>query len=151
MLKKIFNKVPKSLYTIASLSALAAINYSILNNVLVFLFIFVLFVHEFGHYFTAKLLGAKPSLPIFLPLPFIAIAFTKITGLNAKLKKKISFAGPLYAVTFSILLLLLNIILSFTSNFSLIFLIFGEIVFNYFGIDGVKYRQANKEILLCTS
>ena len=150
MLKKIFKKIPKSMYTVASLSAMAAINYTIFNSPLVFLFIFILFVHEFGHYFTAKGLGAKPSLPIFLPLPFIAIAFTKITGLNSKLKKKISFSGPLYAVIFCILLFLLNLIITFTSNSTLIFLIFGEIVFNYFGIDGAKYRQANKEIRLCT-
>ena len=31
MLKKIFKKIPKSMYTVASLSAMAAINYTIFN------------------------------------------------------------------------------------------------------------------------
>jgi hypothetical protein len=37
-----------------SLSALAAVNYSIIHSSFVFIAILVLFAHELGHYFMAK-------------------------------------------------------------------------------------------------
>jgi len=148
-MKKIFKKIPRFFYTLGSLSSLAAINYTLINTPLVFLFIFVLLIHEFGHYFTAKLFKANADFPIFIPLPFIAIAFTRIKELNPKLKAKVSLAGPTYAALFAFLLILLNSIISYTSFFTLYLILFAEIIFNYFGSDGSKYRQAKKDYTQC--
>ena len=151
MFKKLFKKLPSSFYTIASLSALAAINYSIINNTFVFWAILVLLAHELGHYFISKKEGASPSLPIFLPLPFIAIGITRIKNLSLKSKKKVSFSGPAFGFLTAFILFLLNIVFSFTSSFLLASLMLGEIVFNYIGTDGKKYRHAKKELDLCIS
>lgn len=149
MIKNLIKKIPRSFYTVASLSALAAINYSIIHSSFVFIAILVLFAHELGHYFIAKKEGASPSLPIFIPLPFIAIGLTRIKGLSNKSKMKVSLSGPLFGILTTAVILLLNIILSFTSNVLLVSLIIGEILFNYIGSDGKKYRQAKKELSLC--
>ena len=34
--------------------------------------LFILTVHEFGHYFAARRWGVKASLPYFLPLPYVS-------------------------------------------------------------------------------
>jgi hypothetical protein len=151
MFKKIFKKIPSSLYTVASLSALAAVNYSIINNSFVFIAILVLLCHELGHYFIAKKEGASPSLPIFFPLPFVAIAITRIKNLSLKSKKKVSISGPIFGFITALILFLLNIVFSYTSSIMLLSLMFGELVFNYIGTDGKKYRHAKKELSLCIS
>lgn len=151
MFKKLFKKIPSSAYTVASLAALAAINYTVINNVFVFFAILVLLAHELGHYFMSKKEGANPSLPIFLPLPFIAIAITRIKNLSPLSKKRVSISGPIFGFITAFVLLLLNTVFSFTSNFMLAFLMLGEIVFNYIGTDGKKYRHAKKELQLCIS
>jgi energy-converting hydrogenase Eha subunit A len=142
-----FRKVPQALYTLSSLAALAAVNYSIIHNPIVFIFILVLLVHELGHYFAAKQQKAKPSLPIFIPLPFIAIGITKIKNLNPKSKAKVSIAGPFAGALSAFLLLLLNLIYNYTSNFLLIFLLLSEIILNYIGSDGIKYRQYRRSYI----
>lgn len=151
MFKKLFKKIPSSLYTIASLSALAAINYAIINNIFVFIAILVLLAHELGHFFISKKEGADASLPIFLPLPFIAIGLTRVKNLSLHSKKKVSLSGPIFGFLAAFLLLLLNVIFSYTSNILLLFLMFSEIFFNYIGTDGAKYRRAKKELRLCIS
>lgn len=151
MKNKFFKKVPQAFYTVASLSALAAINYSIIHNPLVFIFILVLLAHELGHYFIAKKHKALVSLPIFLPLPFFAIGLTKVKNLfSSKAKKDVAMAGPIVGAATAFLLLCLNILFKFTSNLPILFLFFGELVFNYFGSDGARYRQAKRTDALCT-
>ena len=151
MFKKLLKKIPSSAFTLASVSALAAINYSIIHDTFVFIAILVLFAHELGHYFIAKKDGANPTLPIFLPLPFLAIAFTRVKGLSPLSKKRVSLSGPIFGAITAFILLLLNFIFSYTSNILLIFLLIAEIIFNYVGNDGKKYRQAKKELQLCIS
>ena len=38
--------------------------------------LFILTVHEFGHYFAARRWGVKASLPYFLPLPYVSFLGT---------------------------------------------------------------------------
>jgi len=149
--KLFFSKVPKLVWTVGSASAVAAINYSIIHNSFVFFAILVLFAHEISHYFIAKKEGAKVSLPFFIPLPFIAIGFTKISGLSNKSKMKVALSGPLVGFLTATLIFFLNIIFKFTSSFALAFLALGELVFNYIGTDGSKYRSAKRNVSLCTS
>lgn len=144
-------KIPAIFWTIGSLSALAAINYSIIHSPFVFFAILVLFTHELAHYYTAKKHGAHPTLPIFIPLPFIAIAFTKIKGLSNKSKMKVAISGPLVGFSTAVLLILFNIIFNFTSYVPLFILALGEVLFNIIGTDGSKYRSAKRNLQTCTS
>lgn len=151
MKNKFFKKVPQAFYTVASLSALAAVNYTIIHNSIVFIFILVLLAHELGHYFIAKKHKASVSLPIFLPLPFFAIGITRIKNLfSYKSKRDVAIAGPLVGSLTALLLLCLNILFKFTSNLPIIFLFFGELLFNYFGSDGARYRHAKRTDIICT-
>ncbi|MDE2811870.1 MAG: site-2 protease family protein, partial [Gemmatimonadota bacterium] len=38
--------------------------------------LFILTVHEFGHYFAARRWGVRASLPYFLPLPYVSFLGT---------------------------------------------------------------------------
>jgi len=145
-IKSFFSKIPKIIWTITSLSAVAAINYSIINSPLVLLAIFVIFAHELAHYYTAKLYTSDVTPPIFLPLPFILLAFVKAKGLSHKHKMKVSLAGPLTGFIVLSLIILLNSIYTFVSQIPLITMLLAELVFNYFGIDGKKYRTAKRNI-----
>lgn len=149
MKNKLFRKIPEGFITIFSLAALAAINYTLTNSELVFIFILVLLIHEFGHYFAAKKNKAFARLPIFIPLPFLAIGITKVKNLTLKGKKDVAFMGPLAGALASFLLIILNSIFKFTSSIPLIMLFFGEIIFNYFGADGKQYRRVNRSIKQC--
>lgn len=150
MKNKFFKKIPKLFWTVSSLAALAAINYTLIPTPFIFIALVVLLVHELAHYFMAKKLGAEVTLPIFIPLPFIAIAFTKAKGLSNKSKMKVALIGPLTGFIASVLLILLNFILKIISPIALIILALTEILFNFIGNDGKKYRSAKKDILLCT-
>jgi len=151
MNKRFFKKVPQVIYTIGSLAALAAINYSIIQSPMVFIFILVLLAHELGHYFVARKNKAQAYLPYFLPLPFIAIGITKVKGLTLRGKKQVALAGPFVGSLTALLLIILNSIFTFTSYVPLLILFFGEIIFNYFGSDGKQYRKVNRSLRLCTS
>jgi len=149
---KFFKKIPRIAYTAASLSALAAINYVIIHDPFVFIAILILLCHELGHFFIAKKEKASPYLPIFLPIPFIGVAYTKIKNLSFLSRKKVSLYGPVVGSVSALLLFFLNFILSYTSSLLLFCLFVGEIIFNYFGSDGSKYRKAKKmEHTLCIS
>lgn len=143
-MNKSFEKLFQLTCTILSLAALAAINYSIIHNTFIFVIILVLLAHELGHYFAAKNAGTEPSLPIFIPLPFLLIAATKIKNSDKNKIKQISLAGPVAGALATLMLMI------FTKIFNvailpikyLIMLFFKEIFFNFFGSDGKKYRNA---------
>ena len=145
----IFKKIPKVFYTIASLVATAAINYTIVHNGFILIVTLVLLAHELGHYFAAKIHGAKVSLPFFIPFPFLIIAITRITGLDAKGIKDTAFYGPFTGLVTTLIILALNSILNIFSPIPLMILAASEVVLNYFGSDGKKYRKA-KRSLLCS-
>lgn len=130
-------------FTISSLVALAAINYSILHSSIVFLALIVLIAHELGHYLVAKSHNLDARLPIFIPLPFILIAATKVPFTDRVTKRKILLAGPvagaLTALFLSILALLTGAIDAIVM--SLLTMFITEIVFNFFGSDGRRFRS----------
>jgi len=149
MKNKFFKKIPQSFYTIFSLAAVAAINYSIIHNSIIFVFLMVLLAHELGHYFVAKKHKGKPRLPIFIPLPFFVIGLTKISKLTSRAQKEVAFYGPFVGFLTTLLLILLNGIFNFMSYIPLLFLLFTETVLNYFGTDGSKYRKAKRSTYSC--
>lgn len=136
--------IPGYFYTIFTAVAAAQINYAIVNNTFVYLVILLVLVHELGHYFFAKLYKHNPSMPIILPLPFIVIGLTKVKKVHARISKNVALAGPLVSFLSILLLTLYNIVFPFMSFYPLVFLAFAEVVFNYFGSDGKKYRYYSK-------
>lgn len=144
-------KTPRPLVTAMSIIAAAQINYAIVHNSLVYIVLFVMLVHELGHYFIGKKNKADVKLPIFIPLPFFVAAFTKVSKLDPQATKQVSLYGPIFGAVITILLIMLNGIFNFTSYIPLFAILFNETILNLIGSDGKKYRKAKKEMLSCIS
>lgn len=131
---------------IGTLMGTAGINYSIFNNPVIFVMIMALFVHELGHYFVARKRKANPDLPYFIPLfPFV-IGITRIKNLNIKDSPAVLIAGPAFAILFTLFFIIFNFYYNLFSIFPLLFILAFEIVSNYFGSDGNKYRSAKAQL-----
>jgi len=149
-IKNKFKNTPDYVYTIGSILAAAQINYVIVHSAFVYIVLLVMLTHELAHYFFGKFYKGKSKLPIFLPLPFFVIAVTKVTKLGRRGRKNTALAGPVVGTLTTGLIILFNYIFNFMSYIPLVALGISEIVANYFGSDGAKYRKAKKEIKLCT-
>jgi len=143
---KFFNKIPQVFLTFASLVAIAGINYTVIHSPLVLLFVLIMFAHELGHYFIAKMHDGSPRLPIFLPIPFLLVAITKTTKLNKKGIKNTALHGPVVGFLSTLLIFLYNIMFGFMSSTPLIFMMLNESLLNIIGSDGAKYRKANRSL-----
>jgi Zn-dependent protease len=126
---KIKPKTAQLFLTIGSAAGLAAINYTIVHNPIVLVFVMSLFLHEFGHYLTARKYGAKVDLPYFIPLFPFNIGITRIRNLHAKYVPAV--------------FIMFNSIYNIFSFIPLFLILAFEIIFNYFGSDGKKYRKYN--------
>jgi hypothetical protein len=124
--------------------AFAAINYTLIHSPVVFLAVAVLLVHELAHYFYAKSYNAKVKPPIFIPLPFIAIAFVHVKDLLDQHKSDVALSGMVFGALTIILFALFNYYFNFISNIILLFMLFAELAFNIIGFDGAKYRRYRK-------
>lgn len=139
------------LILLATLVATAAINYSIMHSSFVFIVLLVLLAHELGHYFSALLHKANPSVPYIIPLPYIAIGITYIKDFHMLLSKDrrdILLAGPLTGVICSLFLALYFMLNPIYSAFYLVLLAALEFILNFIGSDGIRYRDTLKEDLL---
>jgi hypothetical protein len=135
---------------IATASAFAAINYTIVHSPTVFIITAVLIAHELGHYFAAMLNGAKADIPYIIPFPFFGIGITRIKNfrkLDPQVRKSILLSGPTAGVFTAIIILLLSFITPFIAPTLILIIALFEVLFNYFGSDGKKYRQAEKDIV----
>jgi hypothetical protein len=130
-----------------TIGALAAINYTLIHNPLVFVFTMMLLVHELGHYLIAKLAKADASYPFFIPLPFIGIGITRVKNLLPKHRASVAIAGVLFSALFILNVIFNNFIYHMFTFSSLFVLLFLELFFNYFGSDGNKYRQSKLSLL----
>lgn len=126
---------------IGSILGSAAINYTVLHNPLVFVFIMSLFIHELGHYIVAKKHKADPDFPYFIPLFPFTIGVTRIKNLKDKYKSSVASAGTLFSSFFFIILFLFNYYYNLFSPLYILIMFIAELIFNYFGSDGKKYRQ----------
>ena len=129
---------------VLSLMAIAAINYSIVHSVIVFLALAVLLAHELGHYIIAHREHANPRLPFFIPLPFIMIAATKVQHTTRHTTRKIALAGPCAGALTALLLLVIAIVSGANVELitALVILLISEIVVNFVGSDGKRFRTA---------
>jgi hypothetical protein len=89
----------------------------------------------------AKNFGANVKFPIFIPLIIMSIGVTQVSDLQDKYKSIVAFAGPALASSFIVVLMLFNFIYKIFSTKILFLFLLGEIVFNYFGLDGKRYRK----------
>jgi len=133
-------KTREALISLATIVAVAAVNYTIIHNPIVFVMTFILFLHELGHYLAAERHGIKSVLPFFIPLPFFPLGITLTDPSFGKARKDISISGALSAALSLILLIVFNFKYKIFSMFVLFSALLGEIVFNYIGIDGQRYR-----------
>lgn len=135
---------------IATASALAAVNYTIVHSPTVFIITAVLIAHELGHYFAAMINGAKADIPYIIPFPFLGIGITRIKNfkkLDPQVRKSILLSGPTTGVFTAIIILLLSFTIPFIAPTLILIIALFEVLFNYFGSDGKKYRQAEKDIV----
>lgn len=151
-MKKI--KLKKFFIMIASAFGVAAINYTIFHNSFVYFALLVLFCHELGHYFAARINNIYSDLPYFIPFPIISLGITHIpnmSNLPSSLRKKILAYGPITGFMVSVYFLFLSFIFPFIPTSIFLFLSISEFLFNYFGSDGKKYRSVKEqENILCT-
>jgi Zn-dependent protease len=133
-------KTTEALVLLSSLVAVAALNYTLIHNPFVFVMTFILLVHELGHYLAAKRYGVEKNLPFFIPLPFFSIGVTFTQDTSEESRKAISIAGAFTASLSLLMLIFFNFYYKVFSMYLLLSALFGEIFFNYIGIDGQKYR-----------
>lgn len=126
---------------LGSLAGAAAINYTIVHSPLVFVMITTLFVHELGHYLIARYSGANPDYPYFLPLFPLIIGVTRIKDLKDKDKSSVAISGMLFGSFFLLALISYNFLFKIYSTFSLFIILLMELIINYIGSDGKKYRK----------
>lgn len=134
-------KAKRLAISIMSFAAMSAINYTIIHNPIVLLASLILLMHELGHYLMAKNFGADVKFPIFIPLVIMSIGITQVFDLEDQYKSTVALAGPMLASFFIVALILFNFIYKILSTKILFLFLFGEIVFNYFGLDGKRYRK----------
>lgn len=143
-LRNFFTSISPTFYSIASVLAFAAINYTIIHSPIVMIATAVLFVHELAHYYYAKSAGAQVSFPIILPIPFFAIAFVKVKNLLNKYKSEVAISGLLFGSLTISFIAAFNYIFSFIPFYFLALLFSFEFLFNFIGSDGSKYRRYRK-------
>jgi hypothetical protein len=132
----------------SSVLALAAINYTIIHNPFIFFVIFVMLIHELGHYFAALYNDGDPDIPYFIPIPFFPIGITRIRKmkfLSFNSKKNIIVSGPLFGALSAFILYLFSLSLNSVYTLPLLFLSFTELIFGFIGFDGKKYRQYSRQ------
>jgi uncharacterized protein YhhL (DUF1145 family) len=151
LFKETIKKIPKPFIAFFTLAAAAGINYQIIHSPIVFIAAIVIFVHEMGHYIIAKKKGAKVKFPYFIPLPLLIIGVTQILDLAEKDIPAVAIAGPIFGFFAALLFILFNIIYKYTATINLIGIAVSEIIFNYFGSDGIKYRKYNRRKSACIS
>lgn len=138
-------KILQSFLLVGSVLGSAAISYTLTHNPIMFLVIAALLVHEFGHYFVARLKNADPDLPYLVPIfPFI-IGITRIKNIQTQHAPSIFIAGPIFGILTILAFILFNSYLLIFPIFPLLFMLAFEILFNYFGPDGRMYRSTKSQ------
>lgn len=105
--------------------------------------LFVLFTHEMGHYFAAKMTGADPWMPFFVPAYPFVFGATYIANRSSASQRWIAIAGPTAGLTACALVALVGV----ATGHSEVVLIagiaaIGQALSITIGRDGSKYRTA---------
>jgi len=148
LLKNDHESQVKLIYSLLTALAVAELNYILFDLPLALLMTVGLIIHEIGHYIYAKAFNAKPSYPLFIPIPFIAVGITHILDMQNENIPIIALAGIILSTIYLIVLFLHNTLFSFINPWMIVISIVMSFAFNYFGSDGKKYKQhknKNKE------
>lgn len=132
------------IYTIMTAVAAAQINYYFFGIDVVLLSLFSVISHEFAHYIFSKSSGAKTSFPLFVPLPFFIIGMVRSQNLSDEYRSSVAISGMIAGSLTLFIILILNIYFNYFNPLTIIFMILFEILINYFGSDGKKYRLFKK-------
>lgn len=132
-------------YTIMTAIAVAQINFYFVTPVLVIVLLMSVLSHEYGHYIFGKSAGGETTHPLLLPIPYFMIGLTNIKNIDFEHKSIVALSGMLSGFTFLTMLFMLNIIFNFVNPIIIMFMMLFELLFNYFGSDGKKYRETRKE------
>jgi hypothetical protein len=98
-----------------------------------------------GHYLMARALGLEVYLPIYIPIPFFALAITYVPKMSGWSKARIAAAGPVFGTIASACFLIVSLLVGANSAaYMAAFLLISEIVWGFAGGDGRAYRKANK-------
>lgn len=132
-------------YTVMTAIAVAQINFYFVNPIIVIVLIMSLISHEYGHYIFGKSAGGQATHPFFLPLPYFLIGLTNIKNINDEDKPAVALSGMWAGFMFLFMLFLLNSIHNVINPIIILIMMAFELLFNYFGSDGKKYRLSRKE------
>lgn len=138
------NKLKNIAITSATTTASIAAMSSVLNPAVAIASATSLISHEFGHYYSALLHKAEPSLPIVLPLGFASIGITSISksvALSTRARRYIIQAGPVAGLVAAFSLIPYAVMTASISMAVLFMVIAGEIYSWTFGSDGAKLKQ----------
>ncbi len=144
-LKKIFNlkRYQQAGLTVATAAGSAAVLYAVYPPVLVAATMFVLIVHEFGHYFAA-IDVTDAALPLFIPAIVFVLGMTMVMPLLDKEKMvRIYKAGPKWGLIASVIVAIVGAVVNNTMVIgSGIALACCEIYSMTLGSDGRRIRNA---------
>lgn len=146
LLKNDHKSQVKLIYSILTALAVAELNYVFLHLPLALIMTFILIIHELGHYIYAKASNAKPSYPLFIPIPFLAVGITHIIDMQIEYIPTIALAGIFTSLIYLLIMFIYNSLLLFINPFFILTSIIFSFVFNYFGSDGRKYKLAKQKI-----
>lgn len=133
-------------WSVATACVSAAVMYATLPYAVFLVTFLVILCHELGHVIVAKILGARPMLPIFIPLIFVTIGRTKIFHLPHRTKEWIYIAGPLVGILVASLFIIIGFKIACDLLISAaIVAMMWEIFSATCGSDGRKYRKSKKE------
>lgn len=144
-IKKIYKSKIKLIYSILTACAVAQISYAFISPPIAILMSLGIIIHELGHYMYGKAFNAKASYPLFIPVPFLLIGLTHIADIDPANLPMISMAGLLLEFIYILFMIFYNSFYKFYSVNILIIYYLISFIFNYFGFDGKKYRQAKQK------
>lgn len=106
----------------------------------------VLVAHEMGHYTLANILGATAIPPLFIPVIFGAVGWTRVKNLARRYQVLVAAAGPIAGMILAIGVLIGGLL---AACLPIVYVATGALVFELFNItigsDGRKIRRARRE------
>lgn len=148
---QVFQDHPKKskglVYAIFSAIAVAQINYHFINPAIATFILMAVVAHEYGHYVFAKSSGAETRHPFFFPFPYVIIGVTNAVNIPPDKKPSVALAGMTFGSFYILLFFIFNLIHAIANPYLILLALVVEILFNYFGSDGNKYRQSRKETI----
>lgn len=139
---RIFSKHKRKFVTVGSALGTAAFMYAIWSSLLIFFIMFVVMLHEFGHYMMANIMGAETGYVLFVPIIVGILGMTQIRNIPKDAERLIAIAGPVMGLVASMLLFAIVWLLGLTAYLLPAFMIIVFEFLNLFiGPDAKKFRQ----------